>query len=76
MSGRRNGGPRRVVLTLTVYAAGAALLLWAAPSIQRLFLLPALFSTLVKVVLVLGFPFVAAVAWRYPDLGGGDEEEG
>lgn len=63
---------RRVVWTLAVYGLVAAVLLWAVPSIQRLFLLPPLFARAVKLALVLAIPVVAALAWRYPSVGDSD----
>ena len=69
MSGS-DGALRRVTVTLAVYGAGAALLLWVLPTIQRLLLLPTLFVLLVKVALALGVPVVCLLAWRYPALGG------
>jgi hypothetical protein len=67
---RAREGLRRVALTLGVYAAGAGVLLWALPAVQRLLLLPALFPVLVKAALTLGVPIVSVLAWRYPALGG------
>jgi hypothetical protein len=64
---------RRVAAALAVYGAGAGVLLWALPAVQRLLLLPTLFPLLVRVVLALGLPVVAVLAWRYPALG---EERG
>jgi len=66
---------RRVALTLAVYGAGAGVLLWALPAVQRLLLLPALFPLLVKVALAMGVPVVSIIAWRYPALGGKRGEE-
>ena len=60
---------RRMALTLVVYGAGAGVLLWALPAVQRLLLRPTLVPLLVKVALAMGVPVVSVIAWRYPALG-------
>ena len=67
---------RRIAKTLGVYIP-LALLLWAAaPSVQRIFLLPQIFRPVLAVFLVTGLVVAVAVAWRYPHLGEGDGPDG
>jgi hypothetical protein len=73
---RWGGALRRIVLTELVYGALAVLGWWVIDPVRQTFLLPALFSTLARAALVLGFPLAGLMAWRYPELGGGAPDGG
>jgi hypothetical protein len=60
---------RRVAKALGAYAVLALLIWWVVEPIRRVVLLPELFVVGTRVALVLVAPLVAAVAWRYPELG-------
>jgi hypothetical protein len=59
----------RVAQALGAYAVLALLIWWVVEPIRRVVLLPELFVVGTRVALVLVAPLVAAVAWRYPELG-------
>ena len=46
----------------------------AVDPIRRVFVLPALFTTAVRGLLVVFLPVALSVAWRYPELGTGNGE--
>lgn len=71
----RSAALRRSALALAIYGAAGALLWWALPPFQRLLLLPAFFPRLVRVGILVGAPVVAALAWRYPSVGGASADE-
>ena len=54
------------------YVFVAAGVWFAVDPIRSLFLLPALFTTGTRVMLVVFLPLALAVAWRYPNVGGED----
>ncbi len=60
---------RRVLLVLLVYALVAALLLPAVDWVARTLALPPLLGRLLRLLLALGVPVAAVLAWRYPELG-------
>ena len=64
-----SSGLRRVAKALGVYAILALLIWWVVEPIRRVVLLPEMFVFGTRVALVLVAPLVAAVAWRYPELG-------
>jgi len=63
---------RRVVWVLLAYAVGAAVVLPVLDSLQRVLALPPLFGTLARGCMLLGVPLAILIAWRYPELGGGE----
>lgn len=68
--GPRGGGAGgRIARSLAVYVVLAAAAWWAVPWFRELLLLPSLFVRLARWALVAGAFFVAALAWRYPDMG-------
>jgi hypothetical protein len=69
MSEGAGSGLRRVAKALGAYAVLALLIWWVVEPIRRVVLLPEMFVSGTRVALVLAVPLVAAVAWRYPDLG-------
>jgi hypothetical protein len=56
-------------MALGAYAVLALLIWWVVEPIRRVVLLPEMFVVGTRVALVLVAPLVAAVAWRYPELG-------
>ena len=67
---------RRVAMALGAYAVLALLIWWVVEPIRRVVLLPEMFVVGTRVALVLVAPLVAAVAWRYPELGRPSEPDG
>lgn len=65
---------RRVLWVLIAYAGGAWLVLLLAGWLLRVLALPPLFGMLVRVLVVVGAPVAALLAWRYPELGRGDDD--
>ena len=59
----------RLAKALGAYAAVVLLVWWVVEPIRRVILLPEMFVVGTRVALVLAAPLVAAVAWRYPELG-------
>ena len=70
------GGPRRVAVVVGLYVVGASVVLTAAAWVRRALALPELFETLLLWGLLAGAPVAAALAWRYPQLGHGDDTAG
>jgi hypothetical protein len=64
---------RRVLWVLLAYALGVVLMLPALDFVQRLLALPPLFGTLARGGMILGVPIAIFIAWRYPELGAGDQ---
>ena len=66
----------RLAKVLAVYLLVGAGVWYAVDPIRRLFVLPALFTTATRGLLLAFLPFALAAAWRYPSMGqrGGDEE--
>jgi hypothetical protein len=69
MSDGRSSPLLRIAKALGAYALLALLLWWVVEPIRRVVLLPEMFVVGTRVALVLAAPLVAAVAWRYPELG-------
>ncbi len=69
MSDADSSGLRRIAKALGAYAVLALLIWWVVEPIRRVVLLPEMFVVGTRVALALVAPLVAAVAWRYPDLG-------
>jgi hypothetical protein len=65
---------RRILSVLIAYAAGAWLVLLLAGWLGRVLALPPLFATLVRGLAVVGVPVAVLLAWRYPELGAGEDE--
>lgn len=64
----------RVLKVLAVYALVGSIVWFGAEPIRRTFLLPGLFTTATRWLLVAFLPFALAVAWRYPSLGAADQD--
>jgi uncharacterized membrane protein len=62
------------VLVAYVVVGGAVWL--SLDPIRRLFVLPALFTVATRGLILAFLPVVLAVAWRYPELGGGEAGDG
>ena len=62
------GTGRRVALVLLLYVLAAWAALPVLGSVRRLLLLPELFTTLGRWLLVAGLPVALLTAWRYPDV--------
>ena len=66
----------RVLKALAVYLVVGVGVWFAVDPVRRVFVLPALFSKATRVMLIAFLPVALAVAWRYPQLGQGEAEEG
>ena len=58
---------------MLAYAAGAVFLLPMLDWLQRVLALPPLFGTLARGGTLLGVPLAIVIAWRYPELGAGEQ---
>lgn len=64
---------RRVLWVLLAYAVGAAVVLPGINWLQRVLALPPQFGTLARGGMLLGIPLAIVIAWRYPELGAGEQ---
>ena len=66
---------KRILKALVAYVVVGAGIWLAVDPIRRVFLLPELFTTGTRVLVVVFLPLALATAWRYPQLGRGDPPE-
>lgn len=59
----------RVLKALAAYVLVAGLVWLSLDPIRRVFVLPALFITATRGLILVLLPVTVAVAWRYPSLG-------
>lgn len=73
-----DGAGRRVGLALAAYGCIAAVVWLLGGWLRGVLALPPSFRTGMVVLIALGAPLAAAVAWRYPEMGGagGDASAG
>lgn len=65
----------RLVVVAGVYALGLLLMVPVIDAVRGLLLLPPLFVTLARILMVAGLPVALLVAWRYPNVGLGPEAD-
>ena len=61
---------------LAAYVVVGGMVWLAVDPVRRVFVLPALFTKATRVMLIAFLPVALAVAWRYPQMGQGEVEEG
>lgn len=69
MSPGAPGRATRILKALAAYGLVAMVLWLGAEPIRRTFLLPELFTSLTRALVILVLPVVVGAAWRYPDMG-------
>ena len=66
---------KRILKALVAYVVVGTGVWFAVDPIRRVFLLPELFTTATRILLIVFLPLALATAWRYPEVGRGDPPE-
>lgn len=64
---------KRILKALVAYGVVGTGVWFAVDPIRRVFLLPELFTTATRILVLVFLPLALATAWRYPHVGRGED---